>query len=129
MSRNNIKRILFLIKLWSENRSLPKLVVVGDGPLRAAVENAAKDDNRIDYSMGYTGDNQMPKPPKYIKLDIDNEYEDNNEDENEDDDNDDSDQGGNDRDQRKQANQFDRGVNPFYQISQQQIKNSWTKPS
>ena len=39
-----------------------------------------EDDTRIDYSMGYTGDNQMPKPPKYIKLDIDNEYEDNNED-------------------------------------------------
>ena len=39
-----------------------------------------EDDTRIDYSMGHTGDNQMPKPPKYIKLDIDNEYEDNNED-------------------------------------------------
>ena len=39
-----------------------------------------EDDTRIDYSMGKTGDNQMPKPPKYIKLDIDNEYEDNNED-------------------------------------------------
>ena len=28
---------------------------------------------RIDYSMGKTGDNQMPKPPKSINLDIDDE--------------------------------------------------------
>jgi hypothetical protein len=29
-----------------------------------------EEDTRIDYSMGQTGDNQMPKPPKYINLDI-----------------------------------------------------------
>jgi hypothetical protein len=29
-----------------------------------------EEDTRIDYSMGKTGDNQMPKPPKYINLDI-----------------------------------------------------------
>jgi len=31
------------------------------------------DDTRIDYSMGKTGPNQMPKPPKSLNIDIDEE--------------------------------------------------------
>lgn len=60
------KGILFLIKLWSENRSLPKLVVVGDGPLRAAVENAAKDDNRIDYRGGFSASDSANVLPRFF---------------------------------------------------------------
>jgi glycosyltransferase involved in cell wall biosynthesis len=58
------KGILLLIKLWSENRSLPKLIVVGDGPLRAAIETAARGDDRIDYRGGFTAseaENVLPR--------------------------------------------------------------------
>ena len=34
-------------------------------------DDGEEEDTRIDYSMGKTGDNQMPKPPKSINLDID----------------------------------------------------------
>ena len=36
-------------------------------------DDGEEEDTRIDYSMGKTGDNQMPKPPKSINLDIDDE--------------------------------------------------------
>ena len=34
-------------------------------------DDGEEEDTRIDYSMGKTGANQMPKPPKSINLDID----------------------------------------------------------
>ena len=38
-------------------------------------EEDEDEDTRIDYSMGKTGDNQLPKPPKSINLDINEEDE------------------------------------------------------